>query len=162
MSAPGAVPDDWRVRASGNPVRLVFSANPWRAAGYLVSYLVVSGVLFAVALSASVVALALGITVVALPLLIAAAWVIRGCASVQRQMLRQVFTEPVRGGYLPPQQGGLWQQARAHWGESATWRDLGYLVGLWPVLFALDTVVFAVWATLLAGVTLPLWYSRVR
>jgi hypothetical protein len=161
MSAPWAgQPGAWRVRADCNPVRLLFSANPWRAAGYLASYLLVSGILFTVALSTSLVALVLGLTVAALPLLIAAAWVIRGCAWVERLMLRQVVTEPVRGGYLPPEQGGLWRRARAQWGESATWRDLAYLVGLWPVLFALDTVVLAIWATLLAGVTLPLWYSH--
>jgi hypothetical protein len=161
MSGPRAVPDGWRLRARRDPVRLVFSSSPWLAAGYLISYLFVSGILFAVALSISVVALVLGVTVAALPLLIAAAWVIRGCASVERLMLRQAFTEPVRGGYLPPQGDGLWRQARARWSQSATWRDLAYLVGLWPVLFALDAVVFAVWATLLAGVTLPLWYSHV-
>ena len=161
MSRRRAIPDGWRIRADRDPVRLLFSASPWRAAGYLGSYLLVSGILFAVALSTSVLALALGITVAALPLLISAAWVIRGCAAVERLMLSQVFTEPVSGGYLQPQQDGLWRRARAQWGQSATWRDLGYLVGLWPVLFALDAVVFTLWATLLAGVIVPLWYSHV-
>ncbi len=161
MSKRRALPDGWRIRADRDPVRLLFSASPWRAAGYLLSYLLVSGILLAVALSASAFALVLGITVAALPLLIAAAWVIRGCASVARLMLNQVLSEPVRGGYPPPQPGGLWRRARAQWGGGATWRDLAYLVGLWPVLFALDTVVFAVWAALLGGVALPLWYSHV-
>ncbi len=152
---------DWRVRAYRNPVRLAFSASPWRAIAYLVSYLVVSGVLFAVALSAGLVALILSITIVAIPLLIAAAWVIRGCASAERWRLRLVVTDPVRGGYLPPSEDGLWHAARSRWTASATWRDLGYVVGLWPAMFVLDAVVVAIWATLLAGITLPAWYSHI-
>jgi hypothetical protein len=145
-----------------NPVGLVFSASLWRAVGYLFSSLIVSTLLFAVALSTSVLALVFGITVAALPLLVAAAAVIRGCASVGRFMLRQVFTRPVVAHYPAPLGGGLWRQARARWGEGTTWRDLGYLLGLWPVLFALDAVVFALWAICLAGVALPLWYSHAK
>jgi len=152
---------DTRLTLRHNPIGLVFSASLWRSAGYLFSSLIVSTLLFAVALSTSMLALVLGITVAALPLLVAAAAVIRGCASVERFMLRQVFTRPVIAHYPAPIGSGLWRQARARWGEGTTWRDLGYLVGLWPLLFALDTAVFTLWATFLAGVTLPLWYSHV-
>jgi hypothetical protein len=162
MNERPAVPDGWRIRADRDPVRLLFSASPWRAAGYLVSYLIVSGILLAVAVSTSALALVLGITVLALPVLISAAWLIRGCASVERLMLRLVVSEPVRTQYPPHQPGGLWRQARARWRDSGTWRDLACLVGLWPVLFALDSVVFAVWAASLGGVALPLWYSHVN
>ena len=152
---------DWRIRTDRNPVRLAFSASPWRAAGYLVTYLVVSGFLFAVALSAGLVALVLSITIVAVPLLIAASSVVRGCAGAERLRLRLVLTEPVGAGYLPPQQDGLWRAARERWSGGAAWRDLGYLVGLWPAMFALSVVVVTVWVTLLAGVTLPAWYSHI-
>jgi hypothetical protein len=145
-----------------NPIGLVFSASLWRAAGYLFSCLIVGTLLFAVALTTSMLALVLGITVAALPLLVAAAAVIRGCASVERFMLRQVFTRPVISDYPVPPGGGLWRQARARWGQGATWRDLGYLVGLWAPLFALDVAVFTLWATFLAGVVLPLWYSQAK
>jgi hypothetical protein len=49
-------------------------------------------------------------------------------------------------------------QASTRWKDRATWRDLAYLVGLWPALFILDTVVFTVWLVFLAGITLPIWY----
>jgi len=39
---------------------------------------------------------------------------------------------------------------------------VAYLIGLWVPLFILDTVVFAVWLTFLAGVTLPAWYWAPR
>src|SRR5258708_12715525 len=102
MSKRRALPDGWRIRADRDPVRLLFSASPWRAAGYLLSYLLVSGILLAVALSASAFALVLGITVAALPLLIAAAWVIRGCASVARLILNQSPTHPLPAPSPPP------------------------------------------------------------
>jgi len=144
-----------------NPISLLFSTGPWQSAGYLFAYLLVSGALFAIALTSGTVALVMSITGVAIPMLAGAAFVIRGCAELERGRLRQMFAEPVRGYYRPPDGHGLWRQARARWGESTTWRDLGYLVGLWPVLFTLDTVVLAVWATFFAGITFPLWYSRV-
>ena len=153
---------DSRLTLRHNPIGLIFSASLWRSAGYLLGYLLASGVLFAIALTSITVALGLSITVVAIPLLIAAAAVIRGCATVERGMLRQVFTETVHADYPPLRGDGLWKQARARWGEGTTWRDLAYLVGLWPVMFALDAVVFTLWAIFLAGVALPLWYAQAK
>jgi hypothetical protein len=144
-----------------NPVRLLASASPWRAVGYLLTYLIVSGILFAIVLTATVTTVALAITVALAPLLVASAAVVRGCASVERTMLRQVFSQPVGGNYPPPTDPGLWRRARRIWSSGATWRDLAYLVGLWPVLYALDAVVLTVWLYLLAGITLPLWYRHV-
>jgi hypothetical protein len=141
-----------------NPCRQLFSASPWRAAGYLLSHLAVSGALFGVALTAAVIAIVLGFTLIAIPLLIAAASVIHGCANVERLMLRQVRTEPVRWPGHRPAAAGIWAQAKAAWRSGRTWRETGLLVGLWAPLFALDTIVIAVWITLLAGVALPLWY----
>ena len=154
--------NDCKLRARRNPVWLAFSPSPWRAAGYLASYLIVSVVLFSVAVSTGAVALSLSITIAALPLLVAAAAVIRGCAATLRLMLRQVFAEPVRARYPEPQGSGLWRQARARWGEGTTWRDLACLVGLWPALFTLATAAVAIWATLLAGITVPVWYWAIR
>jgi hypothetical protein len=153
---------DSRLRLRYNPVRLAFSASPWRAAGYLLTYLVVSGVLFAACLAASTLAAVFALTVAAVPLLIALAAVIRGCAGTQRWMLRQVYAGPVRGRHLAPTGQGLMRRARAQWTSGGTWRDLGLLVGLWPPMFALSAVVFYAWALLLAGVTMPVWYWAAR
>jgi hypothetical protein len=152
---------DSRLTLRHNPISLVFSPSLWRSAGYLFGYLLVSGVLFAIAVTSISVALALSITIVAVPLLLAAAEVIRGCATVERGMLRQVFTEPVQADYPAPRGDGLWEQARARWGEATTWRDLACLVGMWPALLTLTVAVLYVWITFLAGITLPLWYSHV-
>jgi hypothetical protein len=152
--------DDSLLTLRHNPIGLLASGGLWRSAGYLAGYLLVSGVLFSVALTSISVAIAFGLTIVAVPLLIGAAYVIRGCAEAERARLGPVFAEPVRGWYRPAG-GGLWRRALARWGEGATWRDLGYLVGLWPVLFTLDLVVASVWLMFLGGITLPLWYTHI-
>ncbi len=151
---------DSRLPLRGNPLRLLLSASPWRAAAYLVSYLLVSGVLFTIVVAASVTTAALAATMALAPLLIASAAVIRGCSAVERTRLRQVLRHPVRSSYPPSAGPGLWRRARGAW-SNAIWRDVGYLVGLWVPLYVLDTVVFAVWLFLLAGITLPLWYRHV-
>jgi hypothetical protein len=138
----------------------VFSASLWIAAGYLLAHLLVSWVLFSVVVTAMTLTAVLAITVALLPLLIATAAVIRACAEVERTRLRQAFRQPVRGYYPAPAGPGLWRRARRAWTGGATWRDIAYLAGLWVPLYALDTVVVAVWATALAGITLPLWYRH--
>lgn len=159
---PSALPEsrDDRLWLRANPVRLLFSASPWIAAGYLLTYLLVSGALFCVVVTAMTLTAVLAVTVALVPVLIATAAVIRGCAQVERFMLGQVFRQPVRGNY-PAQAGpGLWRRARQAWTSGATWRDISYLAGLWAPLFALDAIVVAVWAVALAGITLPLWYRH--
>lgn len=155
----GARRADNRLTLRHNPVGLLFSASLWRSAGFLFGYVLTSGVVFAIVAASVLVSLGLSITIVAVPLLIGAAAVVRGCAELERARLRQVFAEPVRGYYRPPEAHGLWRQARARWAQGTTWRDLSYLFGLWPFLFTLDAAAFATWLCLLAGVALPLWYA---
>jgi len=154
--SPGTA--EYRVFFRGNPLRLAFSVSPWRSAGYLISYLTVSWVLFSLAVSAAVAAASFGFTLIAFPLLASAASVIHWCANAERMLLRQVFNRPVQARYQPAATSGPLARASASWRDRATWRELAYLTGLWTPLYALDTIVISFWATFLAGVTLPLWY----
>jgi hypothetical protein len=159
----GARGRDSRLRLYVNPLRLLFSASPWRAAWFLAGYVFAVGwTLFAVAFTATVTAAVFAITLAGIPMLVAAAAVLRGCASVERARLRRVLAEPPSGGYRPVTGLGILAQARRRWQDPATWRDTAYLIGLWVPLFILDTVVLTVWLTLLAGVTLPAWYWAPR
>jgi hypothetical protein len=156
VGLPGT--DDYRVKLAGNPLRLAFSASPWRSAAYLFSYLIMSWVLCAVAFSAAVTAAALAFTLIAFPLLIAAAGVVHACGAAERARLRWVFAQPVRASYQQATGSSQRARASASWRDRGTWRELAYLTGLWVPLAALDTIVASIWATFLAGVTLPLWY----
>ena len=155
--APAAV-DDSKLPLYRNPLRLAWSASPWRAASFLTVYLLGSWVLFSVAFTVATTAAVFAITLAGIPLLVGAAGVIHGCANVERTRLRQVFTQPVRGQYREVTKPGIMARLRVRWRDPATWRDLAYLVGLWVPLTILDTVVVCVWVTFLAGVTAPIWY----
>ncbi len=117
--------------------------------------------LFAVAFTATVTAAVFMITLAGIPLLVAAAGVMRGCASAERARLRQVLAGPVRAGYRQVTRPGIMAQVGTRWRDPATWRDVAYLIGLWPVLFVLDTTVLSIWLVFLAGVTVPAWYWAV-
>ncbi|HEY1919339.1 MAG TPA: sensor domain-containing protein [Streptosporangiaceae bacterium] len=155
--------DDTLLRLDRNPLRLLLSASPWLSAWYLGGYLFVTGwVLFSVALTAALTAASFAITLAGIPLLAAAASVVRGCANAERRRLRRILPAPVHGSYAEPSKPGIAARAKDTWRDRATWRDLSYLVGLWPPLLVLDTVVISLWASLLAGVTLPVWYWAPR
>ena len=79
---------------------------------------------------------------------------------MKRSRLRAVSGEPVEHRYREPDQRppGLIARARAYWTDPATWREFAYLVGMFVPLVVLVCLVLAVWLTLAAGVTLPLWY----
>lgn len=141
-----------------NPLRQAVSASTWRATWYLLAYLVVGWVLFGAVLTAGIAAITLAITLAGLPLLIAAAAVIRGCASAERWRLATVFPRRVRGGYRDVRGLGLMARVRTTWSDPAIWRDLAYLGGLFPALWALDLAVITVWLAFVACVALPAWY----
>ena len=155
---PGSRHSDSRLPLHLNPIRLVFSASPWRSAWYLIGYVVIAWVLFSAAFTATVTAAVLAITLAGIPLLVAAAGVLRGCANVERGRLRTMFAEPVRGRYREVSQPGLMAQVRTRWHDAATWRDVAYLIGLWVPLLALDVIVLVIWVVSLAEITVPIWY----
>jgi hypothetical protein len=161
MSAKPAGPGG-RTSLRRDPLRLLCSAAPWSSAWFLAGYLLVSWLLFSAALTAAVTAAVLAITLVGIPLLIAADGVIRGCANVERARLRHMLPGPVRARYREVAAPGMLAQVRVRWRDPAIWRDLAYLIGLWLPLYVLDTIVFAIWLTFLAGITLPVWYWAPR
>jgi hypothetical protein len=148
-----------RLRLYRNPLRLAVSGSTWRSAWLLLVYVALFGpLLFAAVLTSTLISAVLCITLAGIPLLIAASAVARGCASAERWRLRGLLTGPVPSRYRQVRQLGLLNQVRTRWRDSATWRDLAYLLGLFAPLWALDAAVLVVWLVLLAGVTLPLWY----
>lgn len=145
-----------------DPFRLTLSRGPWASAWYLFGYQFVGWLLFAIAFTAAVTGAVLGVTLAGMPVLVAAAGAIRWCANVERARLRTIEPEPepepVRGRYREAAEPGVMAQLRARWRDSATWRDVAYLLGLFVPLAALDLAVLTVWLVFLAGITLPAWY----
>jgi hypothetical protein len=140
-----------------NPVSLLFSGTLWGSAWYLLAYLVVGPVLFAIALTAVAAGALLSVTLAGIPVLVAAAAVIRGCARFERARL-PVMGGGVRDGYREFTGSGLLARLRTWWTDPALWRDVAYLLGLMGPLLTLDFAVIWIWLILLAGITLPAWY----
>jgi Putative sensor len=149
-----------RLLLDGHPLRRAWWATTGRAAWYLLAYQVMGWLLFAAALTAVTAAAALSITLAGIPLLVAAAGIIHACGGAERSRLGTVLGAPVEHRYREPDgtPPGLRARARAYWQDSATWRELGYLVGMFVPLVILGFLVLVVWLVLAAGVTLPLWY----
>ena len=143
-----------------DPLRLLLSPAPWAALAYLGSYLVVGTVLFTQVVIVVVTAASLSftLTLAGIPLLVAAAVVVRGCAQVERVRSGLVIPGPVQSAYLPVTRPGVMAQLRTRWRDPATRRDLAYVVFMYVPLLLMDTVVFGLWLSFLAGITLPLWY----
>jgi hypothetical protein len=139
-----------------DPIRLLLSPGLWAAAWYLLGYVVVSGVLFAIAVGTTAVGAGLSVTFVGLPVLVAAAAAIRWCADVERARLRPFAR--IQGTYRQVAGDGIMARLRTRWRDPATWRDIAYLVGMFVPLIALDAIVLGLWWGFLVGITLPIWY----
>jgi hypothetical protein len=139
-----------------------FSPSLWRSAGYLFAYLLVGAVLWAVVMTALTAATILAVTLAGIPLLVAVAGVIRGCANLERSRTAGFLGQPIAANYRKVTRGGLLAQVGTRWKDPATWRNVAYLAGLFPLLFALDGTVLIIWLVLLAGITTPIWYWAPR
>ncbi|MFF8827734.1 sensor domain-containing protein [Streptomyces sp. NPDC015131] len=149
-----------RLPRHGNPARMLLSATPWRATGYLLGYAVTGPVFFAVATAAVLAGAALGQLTVTLALTVGSVWVVRCCAQVERG--RAVLVDaPVPYRYQDVTEPGLAGHLKARWTDPAFYRDCCYLILLHPFLLLLDALVLAVWLPLLAGAALPLWFWTV-
>ncbi|MET9360236.1 sensor domain-containing protein [Streptomyces sp. NPDC006632] len=150
-----------KLPAGRNPLRMLLSATPWRATGYLASYLVAGPVLFAIGALALVLGLVFMQLTVTVALTVGSAWVVRCCAQVERG--RAVLVdEPVPYAYREAQKPGLVGQFKARCGDPVTFRDIACLVLLFPFLLLLDLLALVVWLGLLAGVSLPLWFWSIN
>src|SRR3979490_436063 len=67
-----------------NPLRMFFSTGPAAATAYLLSYIPVGALMFAIVLTVVAVSGTLSIIWIGLPLLVGAAVIVRGCAEVER------------------------------------------------------------------------------
>ena len=145
-----------------NPIRQALSRSTWAAAWYLFAYLFTGTVLFAIALTAALTGAVLSITLAGIPVVVAAFATTRWCADVERVRLRTVDSAPIAGRYREVTGSGVMAQLRTRWHDPANWRDIAYLLGMYVPLLVLDVIVFAVWLTFLAGITLPIWYWAPR
>jgi signal transduction histidine kinase len=94
-----------------------------------------------------------GVFVLALTVL---AW--RGGAWLERRWVRAMLGVQIPDPYRPAPSGSLWRRARVVASDPATWKDLAYLVVLFPLGLLWFVVTVTLWTTALGLLTAPLWY----
>ncbi|WP_200300932.1 sensor domain-containing protein [Streptomyces adelaidensis] len=150
-----------RMPRQGNPVRMLVSAAPWRATGYLAGYVMAGSVFFAVATAAVLVGIVFSQLTVTVALTIGSVWVVRCCAQVERG--RAVLVDaPIPYAYQEVTEPGLVGHLKARCTDPVFYRDCCYLILLHPFLLLLDALTLALWLPLLTGVSLPLWFWAVE
>jgi signal transduction histidine kinase len=94
-----------------------------------------------------------GVFVLALTLL---AW--RGGAWLERRWVRAMLGVHIPDPYRPLPAGSLWRRARVLAADPATWKDLAYLIVLFPLGLIWFVVTTTLWTLALGMLTAPLWY----
>lgn len=153
-------PTPGRLRPPASLIRLPLSAAPWLAAGYLASYPLVGGALFAVATAAVLGGVVLSQFTVTVPLIIGSVWMIRSCAQVERGRATLV-DRPIPYRYSEVTEPGLPGHLKTRCTDPAIARDCAYLILLFPPLLIMDLFALVVWLVSLGCVALPLWYWAV-
>ncbi|MEV4117811.1 sensor histidine kinase [Micromonospora sp. NPDC049645] len=127
------------------------------ALGYLVSSLVAGLVGLAWVLASTLGVGLLAITQLGGPAFLGAAWVTRRLADVERRRARWVLGAAIATPYLSTDGGTVRQRIGAVAAQPATWRDLAWLVVLFPLGLAGGIAATVVTVVHLAAVVAPLW-----
>jgi signal transduction histidine kinase len=135
-----------------------FNGRCWRALGYLLLGLPVTGLGWAVALTAVIAGTMLGLTVVgvlAVPLLLV---LVRAAADLERWRCGLVGPDRPDRPYRPLPPGSAGARRRVRLTDPATWRDLLWLLFAAPLNDAAALAVCILWTVALALISLPISY----
>lgn len=128
-----------------------------RALAYLASGLVAGVVDLAWSLAAVLGVGLLSITQLGGPAFLGAAWLTRRLATVERHRAGWVLGEPIPAPYLPAGSGSIRQRVAAIGAQPATWRDLAWLVLLFPIGLAGGIAGIVIAVVDLAAIVAPAW-----
>jgi signal transduction histidine kinase len=84
------------------------------------------------------------------------AW--RGGAWLERRWVKAMLGVHIPDPYRPRPDGSLWRRARVMAADPATWKDLTYLVVLFPLGVVWFVATTTVWLFAIVLLTAPLWY----
>jgi len=142
-----------------NPVQLLFSARPWTAALFAVLSFPI-GVFWFVALVTLIsTGLGLAITFLGIPILIFAMWLWTKGAALERVRVNAFFGTDIHAPYRELPDASWLRRLRAFATDPAVWRDLAYLLLLFPIGIIEFALTMASIAMPLRLLSMPFWYS---
>ncbi|MGH2534932.1 MAG: sensor histidine kinase [Thermomicrobiales bacterium] len=159
MSTPFTLgePNELRERACVLTERWL-RPRPWTAAAFLAFNLGLGIVSFVVWVVLVAVGAGLAVTLIGLPILIITMYMWVGAARMERRRI-----ESFGGGYIPEPyrvttDAGFYRRLKVQITDSAVWRDLFYLIALFPIGVIEFAIVglAAIWP--LSMITIPLYY----
>jgi signal transduction histidine kinase len=125
-----------------SPRALLLSAEPWKSALFLVSSFVFGLVSFVALVTLIATGIGLIVTVVGIPLLAATMLLWPYLARLERHRVRALAGVDIPSPYRPMPEGNLIDKGKAIVADGAVWRDLAYLLLLFPIGIAELAVVW--------------------
>jgi signal transduction histidine kinase len=139
------------------PVRLVLLRRTGSALGYLTTGLVAGPAALFWSVAATVGVAVLAVTQLGGPAFLGAAWVTRHLAGVERHRAAWVLGTPIDPPYVPATGDSGRRRVAAVGAQPATWRDLAWLVLLFPIGVGLGIAAVVSAAVALGTLTAPAW-----
>ncbi|GIH29275.1 histidine kinase [Acrocarpospora phusangensis] len=115
------------------PLGVAVDPATWRAVPYLLGSIVLGGCYFAALVFAIPVSMAFTVIGVGVPMLVLTMVLWRSAAMLERRLVRWSFGVDLPDPYRPRPRRGFWNHVGWLFGDPATWKDLGYLLLLFPV-----------------------------
>lgn len=142
------------------PIGVLVDPMTWRAAPYLLLSMGLGLGWFVALASAVPVSLALVVIWVGIPLVLATLLLWRGAAMLERRLLRLAFGVKIPDPYRPRPDKGLGAHLSWLFRDPATWKDLGYLLLLFPLGVVEFFVSVVVWALSIGMILSPVLYAQ--
>jgi signal transduction histidine kinase len=136
----------------------MFSAEPWVAAAFMILSFVLGVFWFCLLITLISTGGGALITLIGLPILVLAMYAWIAGAKSERWRVRVFFGTAISDPYAPLPEGSWFTRLRTRLGDAATWKDLAYMLLLFPIGIVEFVVTTVLVAAALMHLTLPSWY----
>ncbi len=141
-----------------NPINLLFSPRPWVAAAFMLLSFVIGLFWFVTLVTMISTGLGLAITLTGVPILILTMVLWTWGARAERWRVSAFFGRAMPAPYRPMPEGSWLARGRSFVTDPAVWRDLAYLLLLFPIGIAEFVITIVVVSLPLALLTAPFWF----
>jgi signal transduction histidine kinase len=140
-----------------NPINLLLSPRPWVAAAFMLLSFVIGLFWFVTLVTMISTGLGLAITLTGIPILILTMVLWTWGARAERWRVSTFFGRAMPAPYRPLPEGSWWAKGRTFVTDPAVWRDLAYLLLLFPIGIAEFVITIVAVSLPLFLLSAPFW-----